>query len=237
MLGPADGCRPDRASLSHGDVTMKRTLVLSAALAALSLLPSCFENDGGSPSGDLVCDDGTQTQRACPGLASTGRATALQTLAAWKDSLKGRFPNAVWLGGMEGLYIGRDGKLLAQDFTISEVMGYKVPSSTTWQCNFCNNDGPVPQASIHMTTAAGGQCGALMQCQVFDCTKVESYAEPAIDSDQAIRTAFPDDPDPTYYSAQLVLANGRFWSVSRMGVLDQVAASAKVDCDTGALLP
>jgi hypothetical protein len=217
---------------------MKRSILLSTVLASLTLLTACPTDGGnGSPSGDLVCDDGSQTQRACPGLATTGRATALQTLAKWKESLAPRFPKALWLGGMEGLYIGRDGKVLDQDFTLSEYMGIKIPSSTSWQCNFCNNDGPVPQASIHMTTVATGTCGALMSCGVFDCSKVGTYVPPAVDSDQAIAAAFPGDPDPTYYQVQLVLENGRFWSVSRLGVLNQVAATVKIDCDTGAVLP
>lgn len=218
---------------------MSRSVAFGFVCAvSLVLLAGCpGDESSGGPSGDLVCDDGTQTQRACPGLDSTGRASALETLQAWDQSVKRKFPNARWLGGISGIYIGRDGRLLDEDFTIGEVLGMPIPSSTSWQCNFCNPDGDVPQESIHFTTAVGGTCGAVMQCQAVNCGVVQERDFPVIDSPEAVAVAFPDDPADTVYGVSLILDLGSHWTVSRMDVRSQVPAAVKVDAFTGEILP
>ena len=217
---------------------MKRVVVVGFVCLASGLFLACpGDETSGGPSGDLVCDDGTQTQRACPGLGSTGRATALETLQAWDQSVKRKFSNARWLGGIQGYYIGRDGRLLEEDFPIGEILGMPIPSSTTWQCNFCNPDGEVPQEMVHFATVAGGTCGAVMQCQTVNCGVVEERTFPTVDSPEAIAIAFPDDPADTVYGVTLVLDLGNHWAVNRMDVRDQVPASVKVDAFTGDILP
>lgn len=218
---------------------MKRWLTLASmcVLCATAQVACPGDESSGGPSGELVCDDGSQTQRACPGLASTGRATALETLEAWDQSIRRKFPNARWLGGIAGYYIGRDGRLLEENFTIGEVMGMPLPSTTLWQCNFCNPDGEVPQEMIHFTTVAGGTCGAVMQCQTVNCGVVQAGDFPTIDSPEAIAVAFPDDPADTVYGVSLVLELGTHWTINRMDVKGQTPAMAKVDAFTGEVLP
>lgn len=215
---------------------MKRSI---GVLILLAFAVGCPGDDtgGGGGKGELTCDDGSATHRECPGLGSTGRATAIETLQKWEASANAKFENVKWLGGISGLYIGRDGRVLAEDFTVSttEFMGQvlEIPSVTSWQCNYCIGGGPVPHDKLHFTTVAGGACGAVLGCDELNCDAAPEYALPTIDSDQAILLAFPDDPDNTIYGVQLVYAIDDDWTVSRMDVRGQVPAAAKVDSRTG----
>lgn len=197
---------------------MLRTFALLATMLLLTGL-SCGEAVPCSVSGSS--DDAV----SCPGGPSTKRATAVETLKAFESSIRGEFPEAIWMGGIMGFNIGRDGKVLDQS------PGLLRP--TTWFGNFCNNSGTVPMDSLHFDTTAG-ECTVVRTCQVVDCSKVPVHTFPAIDSDAAIHAAFPSDPDGTLYTMQLVQDVSSNWSIVRLASDGQANGDAVlVDSETG----
>jgi hypothetical protein len=186
------------------------------------------------PSDEITCDRGLNTRHECPGSPATSRATALQTLEAVEGSLRAQFPNAVWLGGIAGLGIDREGRGMDQGPMV-DLGGITMEDPTGWTGNFCNDDGPVPQDQLNFDTTKG-QCTVLRNCEVYDCSAAPRYARPAVDSPAAIQAAFPDDPPGTLYGLELVLAVGNYWTVTRTPADGSQPVSVKIDAASGAVI-
>jgi len=146
--------------------------------------------------------------------------TALELLNSWKGTIAS--PDAKWMGGLQGQYVGRDGKL---NGTAAE--------GTFWQGNFC-----APQELFHFeTTMVTDQaCTQQRSCQQGPCTGFD-YALPAVDSAAAILAAFPDDGADARYGVMITCAIKRVWNVSRVAEGSYAFEFKKVDADTGQVVP
>lgn len=206
---------------------MKRAMLIAAALAATTAWAGCPASD--STGGNLECST-TNTRSECPGNSSMHRMTAIQTLKAVDESFKGQFPNAVWMGGIAGINIDRDGKVMDKGPLI-DILGTQMENATGWTGNYCSDAAATLGDQLNFDTTKGN-CTGLRTCQAYNCTAVQKYDFPKVDSDAAVKTAFPNDPAGTLYSILLVMQNGAYWSISREG-----AAAVKIDVNTGAIVP
>jgi hypothetical protein len=191
------------------------------ALLALGSLSACGGGDeaprtGGptvnsrAPSQDrIVC---SSSYVVCPS-GIPGDATPLASLKAATPYAVATEKDAVFAGYFSGHAIGRDGRP-------SSVAG------SGWNFELCSKtDGHV----VDLVISAAGCSGAALCDKAYPCSPGDP---PAIDADQAIATAFPDDPAGTLYEVVFRLDYGRAWYVARKSNTKLVR---KVDADTGAL--
>jgi len=205
-------------------------------LVLLLSLAGCPLGGSGGGGDDLVCDDGMGNRLDCPADPDVHRLTGVQALQAMQASFQDPFPGAVWMGGIAGVYIGRDGKSKDQGPVIN-AGGFQLENASGWTGNFCV-DQPTQEADDQLNfDTSNGKCTALRTCLAVNCNAVTPAAFPAVDTPAAIEAAFPGDPADTFYSVQLVTALGNYWQITRAAIGNQVAESRKVDTQTGALIP
>ncbi len=191
--------------------------------------------DNPSVGGSLPCADYTNTRLACPTSPDVHTLTAVQTLQKMKAMFEAGFPGTVWMGGIAGISIDRNGKAVDKGPTISGT-GFSFESPSGWTGNFCVDQGAVDDSLNYDTS--DGACTAIRSCQSVNCNAVPTtYVFPTIDSPAAVLAAFPSDPADAWYNISLVLGNGTFWTVTRLAINGQTVATVKIDSDTGAVIP
>jgi len=213
--------------------------ILNTTLALAATLALCGCPIGGSSTstggGDLACSiDANPVRATCTTSPNVHTLTALETLNEMKASFEAQFTTVTWMGGITGLYIGRDGKSLDKGPVIT-VGGYSMENGSGWTGNFCNEQGAVDDSLNYDTT--DGKCTALRTCLAVNCNAVTPHAFPAIDSPAAVEAAFPTDATGNWYSVTLVMDIGAYWTVSRLAINGATADTKKVDVTTGAVIP
>jgi hypothetical protein len=214
-----------------------RTLMTTVALTATLALCGCpTDSATGGGGGDLECADYTNTRVTCTANPDVRLLTALQTLEAMKASFETQFATVTWMGGIAGIAIDRDGKIMDKGPMVGTAP-LVMEMGSGWTGNFCTEQGAVDDALNYDTT--DGKCTAVRSCLAVNCDAAvaSAYAFPAVDSPAAIQAAFPGDPAGTLYNVSLVLGNGSFWTVSRMGITGQTFETKNVDSNSGAVIP
>lgn len=211
-----------------------RVLTVVLSVLALGAFAGCPTEGGSGGGGDLACDAGMSTRKTCPTDPNVHELTAVEALQELKDSFEAQFPEAVWMGGIAGLYIGRDGRSRDEGVKIT-YGGFTIENASGWTGNFCV-DQPEAQADDQLNfDTSNGDCTALRNCLVVNCNAVTPRAFPAIDTPAAIQAAFPGDPSDALYQVQLVLDLGNHWTITRY-VEGGGGESRKVDATTGAVI-
>lgn len=198
------------------------------------LLCGCPTESGGG-GGDLACDAGLNKRVTCPTDPNVHGLTAVQTLQAMKDSFEVQFPGVVWIGGIAGVAIGRDGRNLDKGYTTS-YGGFTMETASGWTGNFCVDQPALAADDSLNYDTSDGNCTAVRSCLAVNCNAVTVRPFPTVDTPAAIEAAFPNDPAGTYYSVMLVLDLGNYWTITRAEVNGATSETKKVDCTTGAVL-
>jgi hypothetical protein len=199
-------------------------LVLFATTMATGA--GCGGDDMGGGSCSPACDG---QKVGCKPLGSS--LSALSAITAGEGLASHILTGApVWMGGIEGLKITRDG-LPSPDPDVSTIGGQQISLYTSgWVFGFCAG-----MDSVQF--GAGPQTSSVSEaCQAVNCSAVMTPPRPQVDSAAAIAAAFPSDPAGTLYNVSFLLPltnNQRVWSVTQR----PSGPTVKVDADTGAIQP
>ncbi len=159
---------------------------------------------------------------ACPEVSTLPSGTAKAAVdALLRVALAAYGTGARWAGVVAGTGIGRDGKPLAT-------------ASSGWALAYCD------AANVLQFDVTAGICAArnLCDCVVagtcggMACDATNDKAFPDVDSDGAIKDAFPEDPVEASYNLSLDVRTGQ-WAVTRVSD----GAVKVVDATTGTIVP
>lgn len=202
--------------------------------------------DDPGASGGLACNV-TNKGLPCLGSPNVHNLTGLQAYQAAMSSFQIQFNPVVWLGGMQGTGITRDGKTTDGGYSVTLPGGTTLPMTSGWIFSLCTMQGPASDTSKYDDDAlsfetTSGTCTAMRQCASVNCNTVRVEPFPTLDSAAAIAAAFPDDPTDTLYLATLTnqqiltgKGTGFIWLIKRLTAAGQVDASKNVDAMTGAV--